>query len=237
MFTSLSLYQPSEEISETQQQRVDRWPLIHYIQSLLEGKGADQKIEALRDTFNQYKPLPQQNGDIFVKKILEMLWPNCKWFKKLSEATTNKDDDDDDHIIVKHEKIPKHDDDDDDSHDSQDVSDTSNSNLPDVFALIETDNAYYFLASYRGATLQDLITYNPGVLSSNLKKSFIIYQLLRVVASLHNRGLLHGGLKASNILVDENLWIQLAGMEFEPYVNDFGKFKQTRIYGSEILTL
>jgi serine/threonine protein kinase len=194
--------------------------LINYIQSLLEGKGADQKIEALNDAFNQYKPLPQQTGDIFVKKIQEMLWPNCKWFRKLSEATTAEDDD---HIVVKREIIPKY----NGSNDNQDLSDTSNSNLPDVFALIETDNAYYFLASYRGATLQDLITYNPGVLSSNLKKSFVIYQLLRIIASLHSRGILHGGLKASNILVDENLWIQLAGIEFEPNVNDFGKLSKS----------
>lgn len=105
-------------------------------------------------------------------------------------------------------------------------ADTSNSNLPDVFSLIETNHAYYFLASYRGATLQDLITYNPGVLSSNLKKSFITYQLLRVIAGLHSRGVLHGSLKASNILVDENLWIQLAGIEFEPNPKDFGMSKK-----------
>jgi hypothetical protein len=221
----LSLCQPSEYINgkhkQQQHQQVDRWPLINYIQSLLEGKGADQKIEALSDTFDQYKPLPQQSVDSFVKQIQEMLWPNCKWFKKLSEQTTE----DDDHIIVKRETIPKQ----DDGNDNQDVSDTSNSNLPDVFALIETHNAYYFLASYRGATLQDLITYNPGVLSSNLKKSFVIYQLLRVIASLHSRGILHGGLKASNILVDENLWIQLAGTEFEPNAIDFGKLSKKKL--------
>ncbi|KAI9478319.1 MAG: hypothetical protein EXX96DRAFT_595686 [Benjaminiella poitrasii] len=100
-------------------------------------------------------------------------------------------------------------------------SEPSSANLPDVFALIETNDTYYFLASYRGTSLQDLVTYNPGVLSSNLKISFIVYQLLRVIASLHSRGILHGNLKASNILVDENLWIQLAGIEFEPNPIDF----------------
>jgi hypothetical protein len=29
-------------------------------------------------------------------------------------------------------------------------------------------------------------------------------------------------LKASSILVDENLWIQLAGMEYQPNCMDFG---------------
>lgn len=183
----------------------DRWPLINYIQSLLEGKGANQKIEMLDDMFAQYSPTGDQTE--FVKTIQTTLWPNCKRFKKIASPSDN-----DDYIILEQENIV-----------CAQESDTSNSNLPDVFALIETENAYYFLASYRGATLQDLITYNPGVISSNLKKSFIIYQLLRVIASLHSRGIMHGGIKASNILVDENLWIQLAGIEFEPNPNDFGK--------------
>lgn len=142
-----------------------------------------------------------------------LLWPNCKWYKKISSSIEKND------YITLERKIDK---------DTEKVeADTSNSNLPEVFSLIETNHAYYFLASYRGATLQDLITYNPGVLSSNLKKSFITYQLLRVIASLHSRGILHGSLKASNILVDENLWIQLAGIEFEPNPKDFGMSKKT----------
>ncbi|KAI8064937.1 hypothetical protein BDF21DRAFT_120574 [Thamnidium elegans] len=143
--------------------------------------------------------------------VQSLLWPNCKWFKKLSSQEDEEEEEYEDYITLE-EKV----------NEVETVeADTSNSNLPEMFSLIETDLAYYFLASYRGATLQDLITYNPGVLSSNLKKSFIIYQLLRVIASLHSRGILHGSLKASNILVDENLWIQLSGIEFEPYSKDF----------------
>lgn len=45
----------------------DKWPLIEYIQSLLEGKGADQKIESLKDKFCEYKPIfedGEQNYDV-----------------------------------------------------------------------------------------------------------------------------------------------------------------------------
>ncbi|KAH8547605.1 hypothetical protein BGW37DRAFT_432375 [Umbelopsis sp. PMI_123] len=90
----------------------------------------------------------------------------------------------------------------------------STSNLAEVFAIVESEKAYYFIASYKGTTLQDLITYNPGILSSNMKKSFVIYQLLRAIGGLHSRGFVHGALRASNIFIDENLWLQLAGMEF-----------------------
>jgi hypothetical protein len=68
----------------------------------------------------------------------------------------------------------------------------STSNLAEVFAIVESEKAYYFIASYKGTTLQDLITYNPGILSSNMKKSFVIYQLLRAIGGLHSRGFVHG---------------------------------------------
>lgn len=188
--------------------------MINYIQSLLEGKGADQTIEMLQDMFDDYKEEEEEDQEQadFVRTIQTMLWPNCKRFRKVASDTT-QDNDTDDYIVLQQKEEPV----------LEQASDTANANLPHVFALIETDTAYYFLASYRGATLQDLITYNPGVLSSNLKKSFIIYQLLRVIASLHSRGIMHGCIKASNILVDENLWVQLAGIEFEPNPIDFGK--------------
>ncbi|CEP18332.1 hypothetical protein [Parasitella parasitica] len=203
---NLSIYRPlpAEDSQHVHKNDLDRWPLINYIQSLLEGKGADQKIEMLNDVFSEYSPSGDQSE--FVKTLQTMLWPNCKRFRRVPSA----DNDNDDYILLEQESVV-----------CEQEPDTSNSNLPEVFALIETNSAYYFLASYRGATLQDLITYNPGVLCSNLKKSFIIYQLLRVTASLHSRGVVHGSIKASNILVDENLWIQLAGIEFEPNPLDF----------------
>ncbi|KAG2178007.1 hypothetical protein INT43_003260 [Umbelopsis isabellina] len=90
----------------------------------------------------------------------------------------------------------------------------STSNLSEVFAIIESDTAYYFVATYRGTTLQDLITYSPATFSSNMKNSFVIYQLLRAIAGLHSRGFVHGALRASNIFIDENFWVQLSGIEF-----------------------
>lgn len=149
---------------------------------------------------------------MFVQRLVNLLWPDCNFYKLVSVKDEN-------HIILGKKSIY--------TEDKTTEADSSNSNLPEVFSIIETDQTYYFLASYRGATLQDLITYNPGVLSSNLKKSFVIYQLLRVIASLHDRGILHGSLMASNILVDENLWIQLAGIEFSPNPKDFGEYTET----------
>ncbi|KAI8997149.1 hypothetical protein BDB01DRAFT_770023 [Pilobolus umbonatus] len=213
--SNISQYHPSGNKGDITQDDNNtlKWPLINCMRSLLEGKGADQRIESLNDMFSAYTLMDDdidmtldEKRHAFVKRIKNMLWPNCKWLRKIETSDEEK------MILVKEETIPL---------DDHDMTDPVNSSLPDVFAIIETDIAYYFLASYRSATLQDVLTYNPGVISSNYKKGFIIYQLLRVAASLHSRGIIHGSLKASNILIDENLWIQVAGIENGCNPNDF----------------
>ncbi|CAO3620184.1 unnamed protein product [Cunninghamella echinulata] len=139
---------------------------------------------------------------MFIKQIKSMLWPKSILYR------VAPDNDQTNQLIL--EKITKE----QDTQMDISLTDSSNSNLSDVFAIVESDTAYHFLAIYHGTTLQDLITYNPGVLNSNMKKGFVIYQLLRTMASLHSRGIIHGNLKPSNIFVDENLWIQLAGLHF-----------------------
>ncbi|CAO3674448.1 unnamed protein product [Rhizopus microsporus] len=203
VFSSLSIYEPSELKDQKQTTGVS---ITNYLKCLAEGKEADQKIEALNDAFDVYKPIfnpADKTHEIFIQRILDLLWPKCNWFKKTRENMT--------HIFLEKKKRP----------DSQETTENCNSNLSDMFAMVETENAYYFLSSYRGTTLQDLLTYNPGVLNTKLKKGFVTYQLLRVIASLHSRGIMHGNLKASNILIDENLWIQVTGLEYEPNPADF----------------
>ncbi|KAI8373340.1 hypothetical protein BD560DRAFT_394684 [Blakeslea trispora] len=202
---SLPLYTPASDIKNREQQKKECWPLMSYIQSLTEGNGLDQMIELLQDDFDVYT-LSENNKDpnARVNQIRSMLWPKSKWFKKTADGQ-------DEEITVQLQ----------DDVSEIEMEDLANASLPDLFSIIETDHTFYLLTSYRSTTLQDLLVYNPGVISSSLKRSFVVYQLVRVVASLHDRGLMHGNLKPSNILIDENLWIQLAGIEFEPYSLDF----------------
>ena len=207
---SLSLYTPVSNSKSREHQKEERWPLMTYIQSLIEGNGLDQKVELLRDDFDNYTLSDEKQDPIDrVNLIRSMLSPKCKWFKKTLDGQ-------DEEITVQLQNTL--------SDDEEEPEDLANASLPDIFSIIETDGTFYLLTSYRSTTLQDLLVYNPGVISSSLKRSFVVYQLVRVVASLHDRGILHGNLKPSNILIDENLWIQLAGIEFEPYAPDFGIF-------------
>ncbi|KAI8599116.1 hypothetical protein EDD21DRAFT_308451 [Dissophora ornata] len=95
----------------------------------------------------------------------------------------------------------------------------SPANIAGATVIIESDDAHYCLSPHRlgGATglttLQDLLRFNPGNLNTSLKKGFLVYQLLKAVKGLHQSGIVHGSLKASNIYIDENLWITLTGIK------------------------
>ncbi|KAF7725381.1 WD repeat-containing protein 81 [Apophysomyces ossiformis] len=52
---NLQLYRPAVISGEQASKQTYRWPLISYMQSLLEGKGVDQKIDGLIDTFSSFE--------------------------------------------------------------------------------------------------------------------------------------------------------------------------------------
>ncbi|KAI8342526.1 hypothetical protein BC941DRAFT_142039 [Chlamydoabsidia padenii] len=224
---SLPLYQQSNVLDNQQKITApyrQKWPLTSYIHGLLDGKNEDEKMKNLTDSFSSFDSIldndsytVEERNKIFIHRIQSMLWPKSKLYRVV-ETATDQDERQQNNLTL--EYIGEEGNNNEDTtvsssyHPLQQQVDTSNANLPDVFAIVESDTAWYFLATYRGTTLQDLITYNPGILDSNLKKGFIVYQLLRIMASLHSRGVLHGDVRASNILVDENLWIQLSGIQY-----------------------
>ncbi|CAG8476604.1 12165_t:CDS:10 [Acaulospora morrowiae] len=205
---------PHENINPSRklQSRFD-YPLRYFLKEQHEGKPILDLVE-IEAQYENYVPIifdkDFQNArgltdlelqlvrqKAFVEKFIEMLYPECAYFKILPQQEN-------DVLSVELHSQPDW---------SSDMPITTSPNLIDVFAVLESDRAYYFIAPYRGTTLQDLLKYSSGVLNSNVKKSFILYQLLRTVQNLHKRGVIHGGLKTSNILVDENLWITLTGFE------------------------
>ncbi|CAG8477948.1 2875_t:CDS:10 [Funneliformis caledonium] len=207
-------------------------PIRTFLKEQLEDKSMSS-LEEIEAQYNTYVPIfidqQFQNEDAltdleiqlarqeaFVKKFIEILYPESAYFRIKSPPT-------DDSLTMELLSVPDW---------SSDVPTTS-PNLIDVFAVIESDRAFYFMAPYRGTSLQDLLKYSSGVLDSNVKKSFILYQLLKTVQKLHQIGVIHGGLKPSNILVDENLWVTLTGFECSvPLCDDTYHYSQEVVLGN-----
>jgi WD repeat-containing protein 81 len=59
-------------------------------------------------------------------------------------------------------------------------------------------------------TLRDLSTYSPYAIDgSHLRLLFIIYQLLKIISFIHQRGLSCGPIQLTDIHINERYWIQL----------------------------
>lgn len=87
----------------------------------------------------------------------------------------------------------------------------SHPNLYAVHAAIETPSTFFLVHSdHIDTTLLDCITYSPAILSKSYNKPmFMIYQLLQLVRSLHDRGLYLGNVDLNDIFLSENLWLKV----------------------------
>jgi WD repeat-containing protein 81 len=84
-------------------------------------------------------------------------------------------------------------------------------NLYPVIAAIETHNHIFIVHQpFVEFTLHDCINYSPSILSeSHNKPLFILYQLINLIKSLHDRNLLVGQIGLEDICMSENLWLQV----------------------------
>ena len=83
-------------------------------------------------------------------------------------------------------------------------------NLVPVLALLESDDAFYVVQPYSSYSLWDCITFSPAILSSSFAKPlFILYQLLHAILYCHNNGVPVGDLRAQQVTIDNQLWVQI----------------------------
>ncbi|XP_060522170.1 WD repeat-containing protein 81 [Cylas formicarius] len=100
-----------------------------------------------------------------------------------------------------------------DTQDSQDNSKSFDTHPNILLAIcgIETLNAFFlFHFPYFDHTLSDCVTFSPAILDKCWTKPlFIIYQLLQLLKSFHDRSLTLGDISLNDIYLTENLWIHI----------------------------
>lgn len=86
-----------------------------------------------------------------------------------------------------------------------------NANHYPFLGAIETNTHFYLVYNpVIENSLLDCITYSPAILGKNYNKPmFIVYQLLNLLKSIHERGLLLGEIGANDIFLTENLLLHV----------------------------
>ncbi|CAG8524653.1 10987_t:CDS:10, partial [Acaulospora colombiana] len=133
---------PILDLAEIEAQYESYFPLIQ-----------DEDLQNAKGSTELEQQLTRQK--VFVEKFIEMLYPESAYFRILPQLEN-------DVLSVELRSQPDW---------SSDMPITTSPNLIDVFAVLESDRAYYFIAPYRGTTLQDLLKYSSGVLNSNRSNS------------------------------------------------------------------
>lgn len=84
------------------------------------------------------------------------------------------------------------------------------SNLCPAVVAIETNNFFFTVHDVCiEHTLLDCITFSPALLDNYNKSLFLIYQLLNLLKSFHEKGLLVGEINICDIHMSENSWLQV----------------------------
>lgn len=85
-------------------------------------------------------------------------------------------------------------------------------NLAPLLRVVETKDSFYPIFERQPFTLDDVLKFSREVLRSESNKTlFIFYQLLNVIAFCHQRGIVHGNINPSNIVLNNDAWAMLTG--------------------------
>lgn len=81
-------------------------------------------------------------------------------------------------------------------------------NILPVYCAIETPKTMFLLHMYVEHNLSDCLTFSPAlILKCYTKPLFIVYQLLNILKSLHDRSLTLGEISLRDIYMTEDMWI------------------------------
>lgn len=93
-------------------------------------------------------------------------------------------------------------------------------NLVPIRGVVEGSTAFYVISNWRPYSLSSVLRFSADAIQRQETKLFLIFQLLHCVQFLHSRGICHGSISPSKLLVSNNLWLSLAG------INPFSSFER-----------
>ena len=97
-----------------------------------------------------------------------------------------------------------------DEDESLQLQDSNPSNVAPILSALESEKAFYFVIPQYRHTLYDLVTHSPCAISnSTVKPLFIFYQLLQVLSTCHEKGVIFGEFSLRDIFIDDRLWITM----------------------------
>ncbi len=86
----------------------------------------------------------------------------------------------------------------------------ADSSVLPVYAILESELAFYVIHPHIQHSLYDIVTFSPYLIGScSVKPMFILYQLLQGMRFCHRHGTSIGEVNLQDLLVDQNLWLQL----------------------------
>lgn len=98
---------------------------------------------------------------------------------------------------------------------------------PFIAAIESNSHFYLFYYPLIEYCLYDCITYSPAILDKTYNKPlFIVYQLLNLLKSIHEKGLLLGDISSNDIYLNENLMVRVIPklesnlIQFEETINE-----------------
>lgn len=84
-------------------------------------------------------------------------------------------------------------------------------NVVPMIGMLRNSEYMFLIFPKAPYTLEDILHFSPGALKNDCLVRFVAYQILSALAHIHNKGIAHGNLKPSNVLLTDTYWCCLGG--------------------------
>lgn len=84
-------------------------------------------------------------------------------------------------------------------------------NVVPMIGMLRNSEYMFLIFPKAPYTLEDILHFSPGALKNDCLVRFVAYQILSALAHIHNKGIAHGNLNPSNVLLTDTYWCCLGG--------------------------